>query len=42
MKVLEIGCGDGTLWEENKDETSREYRDYFVRYIGRYASGCET
>ena len=20
MKVLEIGCGDGTLWEENKDK----------------------
>lgn len=20
MKVLEIGCGDGTLWKENKDK----------------------
>ena len=32
MKVLEIGCGDGTLWKENKDKLPETYRDYIVRY----------
>ena len=39
MKVLEIGCGDGTLWKENREKLPDEYRDYIVRYIGRNAYG---